>query len=51
MKTGPRIRLVARLASVEDVPGGVQIAVDGTVETDGGGKPAAVLQSLSRFHI
>ncbi|WRZ89464.1 MaoC family dehydratase [Streptomyces sp. NBC_01007] len=51
VKAGSRIRLVARLASVEDVPGGVQIAVDGTVEIDGGGKPAAVLQSLSRFYV
>ncbi|MGW2741609.1 MaoC family dehydratase [Streptomyces sp. NPDC001450] len=50
VKVGSRIRLAARLASVEDVPGGVQIAVDGTVEIDGGGKPAAVLQSLSRFY-
>ncbi|MEV0741965.1 MaoC family dehydratase [Streptomyces sp. NPDC050549] len=47
---GSRIRLAARLASVEDVPGGVQIAVDGTIEIDGGPKPAAVLQSLSRFY-
>jgi acyl dehydratase len=50
VKAGSHIRLVARLASVEDVPGGVQIAVDGTIEIDGGGKPAAVLQSLSRFY-
>ncbi|MET8946459.1 MaoC family dehydratase [Streptomyces sp. NPDC004542] len=50
VKAGSRIRLVARLAEVEDVPGGVQITVDGTIETDGGGKPAAVLQSLSRFY-
>ena len=50
VKVGSRIRLVARLASVEEVPGGVQIAVDGTIEIDGGGKPAAVLQSLSRFY-
>ncbi|MFD5794601.1 MaoC family dehydratase [Streptomyces diastatochromogenes] len=50
VKVGSRIRLAARLASVEDVPGGVQIAVDGTMEIDGGGKPAAVLQSLSRFY-
>lgn len=50
VKVGSRIRLVARLASVEDVPGGVQVAVDGTIEIDGGGKPAAVLQSLSRFY-
>jgi acyl dehydratase len=50
VKVGSRIRLVAKLASVEDVPGGVQITVDGTVEIDGGAKPAAVLQSLSRFY-
>ncbi|TVZ96678.1 MaoC dehydratase-like protein [Streptomyces sp. BK340] len=50
VKAGSRIRLAARLASVEEVPGGVRIAVDGTVESDGGGKPAAVLQSLSRFY-
>ncbi|MFE9095750.1 MaoC family dehydratase [Streptomyces sp. NPDC007264] len=50
VKVGSRIRLTARLSSVEEVPGGVQIAVDGTIEIDGGGKPAAVLQSLSRFY-
>ncbi|MBD3002631.1 MULTISPECIES: MaoC family dehydratase [unclassified Streptomyces] len=51
VKAGSRIRLVARLASVEDVPGGVQITVDGTIEVDGGTKPAAVVQSLSRFYV
>ena len=50
VKVGSKIRLVGRLADVEDVPGGVQITVDGTVEIEGGGKPAAVLQSLSRFY-
>ncbi|MDH6213070.1 MaoC family dehydratase [Streptomyces pseudovenezuelae] len=50
VKVGSRIRLMAKLAAVEDVPGGVQITVDGAIEIDGGGKPAAVLQSLSRFY-
>ncbi|MFI6560532.1 MaoC family dehydratase [Streptomyces sp. NPDC050534] len=50
VKAGSRIRLVGRLAGVEDVPGGVQITVDGTIEIEGGTKPAAVLQSLSRFY-
>ncbi|KUO15682.1 MaoC family dehydratase [Streptomyces dysideae] len=50
VKAGSRIRLVGRLAEVEEVPGGVQIAVDGTIEIEGGSKPAAVLQSLSRFY-
>ncbi|TGB08556.1 MaoC family dehydratase [Streptomyces sp. MZ04] len=48
---GSRIRLVARLASVDEVSGGVQIAVDGTVEIEGGTKPACVLRSLSRFYV
>ncbi|KPC59924.1 MaoC family dehydratase [Streptomyces chattanoogensis] len=47
---GSRIRLVGKLGAVEDVPGGVQITVDGTIEIEGQTKPAAVLQSLSRFY-
>ncbi|WP_128801414.1 MULTISPECIES: MaoC family dehydratase [unclassified Streptomyces] len=50
VKAGSRIRLVGRLAEVAEVPGGVQITVDGTIEIEGGSKPAAVLQSLSRFY-
>ena len=50
VKVGSRIRLTGRLAEVEEVPGGVQIVVDGTIEIEGGTKPAAVLQSLSRFY-
>ncbi|MFF8652850.1 MaoC family dehydratase [Streptomyces huasconensis] len=50
VKAGSRIRLRASLASVEAVRGGVQIAVDGTVEIEGGDKPACVLRSLSRFY-
>jgi acyl dehydratase len=50
VKVGSRIRLVGKLAEVEEVPGGVQITVDGTIEIEGAAKPAAVLQSLSRFY-
>ncbi|MEV5550572.1 MaoC family dehydratase [Streptomyces sp. NPDC052309] len=50
VKAGSRIRLAGRLAEVTEVPGGVQIAVDGTIEAEGGAKPAAVLRSLSRFY-
>ncbi|GAA0441067.1 MaoC family dehydratase [Streptomyces olivaceiscleroticus] len=50
VKVGSRIRLAATLASVDEVKGGVQIAVDGTVEIEGVAKPACVLRSLSRFH-
>lgn len=50
VRVGSRIRLVARLAQVEEVPGGLQVTVDGTIEIEGATKPAAVLQSLSRFY-
>ncbi|MCK8432772.1 MaoC family dehydratase [Streptomyces sp. D2-8] len=50
VKVGSRIRLVAKLAEVEEVPGGVQITVEGAIEIEDGTKPAAVLQSLSRFY-
>ncbi|WP_037673175.1 MaoC family dehydratase [Streptomyces griseus] len=50
VKVGSRIRLIGKLSEVEDVPGGVQITVDGAIEIEGGAKPAAVLQSLSRFY-
>ncbi|MDQ0717530.1 MaoC family dehydratase [Streptomyces sp. NPDC002130] len=50
VKVGSRIRLTAKLAEVEEVPGGVQITVEGAIEIEGGTKPAAVLQSLSRFY-
>ncbi|MET8975439.1 MaoC family dehydratase [Streptomyces sp. NPDC004539] len=49
VKVGSRIRLAARLAEVEDVAGGVQITVDGTIEVEGGTKPAAVIQGVLRF--
>ncbi|GAB3806169.1 MaoC family dehydratase [Micromonospora zhanjiangensis] len=48
--TGSRVRLSARVVSAEDVPGGVQLTVDLTVERDGGDKPAAVAQAVYRYH-
>lgn len=57
MKVGSRIRLVAKLAEVEDVPGGAQITVEGAIEIEGGSKPAggaaepvAVLRLRPRGH-
>jgi len=48
---GSRIRLHARVASVEEVSGGVQLTAGFTVEVDGGsGKPALVAEALYRYH-
>jgi len=46
---GARVRLTADLAEVTAVAGGVQVAVDLTVEVDGGPKPALVARGLFRY--
>ncbi|HEY1824567.1 MAG TPA: MaoC family dehydratase [Acidimicrobiales bacterium] len=47
---GSRVRAGATLASVEDVAGGVQVALDVVVEIEGAEKPACVAQTLSRLY-
>ncbi|UUT36190.1 MaoC family dehydratase [Microbacterium elymi] len=47
---GARIRMKAVIADVTEVAGGYQIAVDQTVEIEGGSKPAVVARGLSRFY-
>ncbi|HEV2428019.1 MAG TPA: MaoC family dehydratase [Acidimicrobiales bacterium] len=47
---GSEVRAGATLASVDDVAGGVQVALDVTVEVKGAEKPACVAQILSRLY-
>jgi acyl dehydratase len=46
---GSRIRLRADLAEVAPLEGGVQVAMDLTVEVEGGAKPALVARGLFRY--
>ncbi|MFI6563187.1 MaoC family dehydratase [Streptomyces sp. NPDC050534] len=48
---GSRLRATARISSVEDVPGGVQVAVAYSVEREGGDKPVCVAESVARFYL
>lgn len=50
VKVGARIRMTATIAEVSEVGGGVQLAVDATIEVEGGSKPAVVARSLQRFY-
>jgi acyl dehydratase len=50
MPVGDRVRMRAKLASVEDVPGGAQITTELTFEREGGDKPVCVAESLSRVY-
>jgi acyl dehydratase len=47
---GARIRLNATLLDVEEVKGGVQLTVAGTVECEGSDKPVCVVESLTRLY-
>ncbi|MFM9612373.1 MaoC family dehydratase [Streptomyces niveiscabiei] len=48
---GSRLRATARISSVEDVQGGVQIALAFTVEREGGDKPVCAAESVSRYYL
>ena len=50
VKVGAKIRLLGRVESVQDVPGGVQMALAFTVECEGSAKPACVAQALYRHY-
>ncbi|HET8991223.1 MAG TPA: MaoC family dehydratase [Acidimicrobiales bacterium] len=50
VRVGSDVRAGATLASVEEVPGGVQVALEVTVEVRGQAKPACVAETLTRFY-
>ncbi|WZH38781.1 MAG: MaoC family dehydratase [Microbacterium enclense] len=51
VKVGARVRMNAVIAEVTDIPGGYQLAVDQTIEIEGGSKPAVVARGLYRFYV
>jgi acyl dehydratase len=50
MPVGERVRMRAKLASVEEIPGGAQLTTELTFERDGGEKPVCVAESLARVY-
>ena len=47
---GSRVRAHVRLLSVDDVPGGVQVVTQVTIERESGDKPVCVAESVSRIY-
>lgn len=47
---GAEIRLGAAVAEVEDVPGGIQVALDVTIEVKDAPKPSCVAQVVFRYY-
>jgi acyl dehydratase len=51
MPVGERVRMRARLASLEEISGGAQLTTELTFEREGGEKPVCVAESLSRVYV
>jgi acyl dehydratase len=50
MPVGGKLRMRAKLASVDEIPGGAQILTELTFEREGGDKPVCVAESLARVY-
>jgi acyl dehydratase len=51
MPVGDRVRMRAKPAAVDEIPGGAQITTELTFEREGGDKPVCVAESLARVYL
>ena len=50
VKAGARVRATVKNQTVDGVEGGIQVVNEVTIEIEGGGKPACVAETVSRFY-
>jgi acyl dehydratase len=50
MPVGDRVRMRAKLLSLDEIPGGAQLTTELTFEREGADKPVCVAESLSRVY-
>ena len=50
LPVGERVRMTAKLAGLEEIPGGAQIMLELTFEREGGDKPVCVAESVVRVY-
>ncbi len=51
LPVGARVRMHAKLKSLEPVPGGAQVTIECTFEREGGDKPVCVAETLARVYV
>lgn len=51
LPTGSSVRAGLRVASAEDIHGGLQVVYDVTIEPAGGAKPCCVAETVVRYHV
>jgi acyl dehydratase len=50
LPVGGRVRLTAKVAKVDEIPGGAQTTMEMTLEREGGEKPVCVAETLVRAY-
>ena len=50
LPVGSNVRLTAKVANVEDIPGGAQTTMEMTLEREGGDKPVCVAETIVRMY-
>jgi acyl dehydratase len=50
LPVGSKVRMKAKVASIEPIPGGAQLALELTFEHEGGEKPVCVAETLARIY-
>ncbi len=50
LPTGSAVRAGVRLVSIEDIPGGVHLVNEVTIEREGGDKPCCVAETVVRYY-
>jgi acyl dehydratase len=50
LPVGSRVRMRAKLAALDEIPGGAQITVQVTFEREGGDKPVCVAETVARVY-
>jgi acyl dehydratase len=50
LPVGANVRLTAKVANVEDIPGGAQATMEMTLEREGGDKPVCVAETIVRVY-
>ncbi len=51
LPVGGKVRMRAKVASVESIPGGAQFTLELTFEHEGGDKPVCVAESVARVYV
>ena len=51
LPVGTRVRLTAKVAKVEEIPGGAQAVMEMTLEREGGDKPVCVAETVVRSYV